>query len=182
VDPESAKRIHPRDCVKIIRALEVYTLSGKTLTQVRLNHGFMKGRYQSLLLGLQWDREQLYRRIEERVDKMLEKGLVGEVQGLIDSNPHGEMPSLRALGYRQVIPYLMGKITLEEMTRILKRDTKRFAKRQLTWFRREQGVRWIHLEEDSEPETIARQLYQIIQTYIQSNDPEVALVERSIAC
>ena len=182
VDPDSARRIHPRDCVKIIRALEVYTLSGKTLTQFQQNQRFGEHRYRSLLFGLHWNRKELYRRIEDRVEEMLKKGLVSEVQSLVDRNYHGGMSSMQALGYRQVIPYLMGKMTFQEMTQGLKRDTKRFAKRQLTWFRREQNIRWIQLDEGSDSETIARQLNRTIQMHIQSGGLDVALAERSIAC
>ncbi len=182
VDPESAKRIHKKDLVKIIRALEVYTLSGKTLTHFQRNHRFSEKRYKVLLWGLNWSREALYRRIERRVDEMLDQGLVDEVQGLLRRNFDAELPSMRALGYRQVVPYIEGKITYQEMVRVLKRDTKRFAKRQLTWFRKEPGIHWIDLDPNTNPEKIARNLYNKICQHIQKGGSRTGLLERSIAC
>jgi tRNA dimethylallyltransferase len=150
VDPESARRLHPNDRVKIIRALEVYHLLGRPLSGEHRRHAFAAMPYAPLLLGLTRERQALYRRIDERVELELAKGLVEETRGLLARGYGRQLGSMKALGYKQVAGFLAGDYSYEEAVRLLKRDTRRFAKRQLTWFRREPGIRWMPIE-DGEP-------------------------------
>jgi tRNA dimethylallyltransferase len=147
VDSEAAQKIHPRDLPKIIRALEVYTLCGRPLSEVHAAHRISgRMRHKSRLIGLNRDRADLYRRIELRVESYITSGLVEEVARLLDCGLHPEQQSMRALGYRQIVPAIMGERSLDESVDILKRDTRRFAKRQLTWFKAQADVEWIHIE------------------------------------
>lgn len=142
VDPESAKRIHPNDLRRIIRALEVYEQTGVPLSQT-FRKGEKKSPYELCVIGLHMEREKLYRRIEERVDRMIEAGLVQEVERLLAQGVPEDAISMQGLGYKEIIPYLRGEQTLEEAVAILKRNTRRFAKRQWSWFRRMPDIIWI---------------------------------------
>lgn len=146
VDPPAAVKIPPRDLNRIIRALEVFEITGKPLSEHHREHGYRENRFQSVVIGLRRDREDLYRRIEKRVDKMLKAGLVDEVRGLMKQGYSGSLSSMKGLGYRQTMAYLEGKYGLDEGIRILKRDTKRYAKRQFTWFNRDSEIIWIDLK------------------------------------
>lgn len=142
VDPDAAARIHPHDVKRVIRALEVYEQSGRTLTEFRRLTPD-RPRYDQLLVGLQLDRTGLYQRINERVDEMMAAGLLAEVRGLLAGGCHPGLYALQSLGYRQLIQHLQGSLTLEDTVTLIKRDTRRFAKRQLSWFRREQDLHWL---------------------------------------
>lgn len=147
VDPESAEKISPRDKAKLIRAIEVYELTGRPLSALHREHQFQERPYQTVMIGLARSRPDLYRRIEERVDGMIKEGLVEEVRRLRAMGYSEDLPSMKGLGYRQMIGYLNGKYDLGEAVRLLKRDTKRYAKRQFTWFHRDPSIRWIDLSE-----------------------------------
>ena len=147
VDPESARRLHPNDEVKIVRALEVHHMSGKRLSDIQREHGFAGESFTPLLLGLNRDREVLYRRIDQRVDAFFKNGLVDETRMLLAQGYHRGLSSMKGLGYQQVAGYLAGEYTYAEAVHRLKRDTRRFAKRQLTWFRKEPEIRWITLDD-----------------------------------
>ncbi len=157
VDPESARRLHPNDRVKIIRALEVHHLLGRPLSGEHKRHAFAATPFTPLLIGLARERPALYRRIDERVELELAKGLVEETRGLLAKGYGRQMGSMKALGYKQMAGYLAGDYDYDEAVRLLKRDTRHFAKRQLTWFRKELGIRWMTIE-DGEPavQTAAR--------------------------
>ena len=143
VDQETAARLHINDVKRVIRALEVFYLSGKTLSS---EAGKMeKPPYSLLMYGLNMDRKALYSRIEKRVDKMLEEGLVEEVKGLLERGYSSSLTSMQGLGYKEMALYLKGQLTLEEAVDLLKMSTRRFAKRQLTWFRRDDRIRWIDM-------------------------------------
>lgn len=141
VDKEAAQRIHPHDQRRIIRALEFYYLTGQPLSTT-WTKGKQESPYRLALAGLNMDRGLLYERINRRVDQMLEAGLVEEVRGLLLKGYSPDLPALQALGYKEIIAYLQGEISLEEAIYILKRNTRRYAKRQLTWFRRDPRIRW----------------------------------------
>ena len=144
VDPDSAERLHTADRKRIIRALEVYEETGKTITEHNRETRLVPDRYTPLWLGLNFeDRQVLYDRINLRIDQMLEDGLVDEVQALKEKGYTRDMVSMQGLGYKEILDYLNGNCTLDEAIYILKRDTRHFAKRQLTWFRRERDVIWI---------------------------------------
>jgi len=141
VDPETAARLHTNDVKRVIRALEVFYLSGRTLSS---DAGKLeKSPYNILMYGLTMDRKELYSRIEQRVDKMLGQGLVDEVKGLLDKGYSSSLTSMQGLGYKEIILYLNGALSLGEAVDLLKMNTRRFAKRQLTWFRRDGRIRWI---------------------------------------
>ncbi len=148
VDAASAARLHPNDRAKIIRALEVYYLLGRPLSEDHRQHGFSERPFQALLIGLMRDRQALYRRIEARVESQLAMGLVPETERLLAAGCSRRLGSMKGLGYKQIAGYLEGEYDYAEAVRLLKRDTRRFAKRQLTWFRKEPDIRWITIAED----------------------------------
>ncbi len=147
IDPEAARKIHPNDLSKVIRALEVQRLTGTPISAIQRRHGFSRPRYRAQIIGISRPREELYRRIEQRVEDQIAAGLFKEVEGLLCSGVSPDAPGMRALGYRQIVPAVLGKAMLQECVKILKRDTKRYAKRQMTWFSAQPGIRWIDPKE-----------------------------------
>lgn len=143
VDPASAEAIHANNIKRTIRALEYYELTGEPISTHNEQEKQKDSAYNSCYFVLNDERARLYERIEERIDEMLENGLVEEVQKLRDMGCHRKMVSMQGLGYKEILAYLEGEMSLEEAVYILKRDTRHFAKRQLTWFRREKDVIWI---------------------------------------
>jgi tRNA dimethylallyltransferase len=141
LDPASAWRLHPHDTYRILRALEVMEATGEPLSALHESHQFRDSPYQVLKLGLIRPREELNRRIEARVEAMLALGWLEEVEGLLSRYPPDLKP-LQALGYRHLIAFLQGRWTWEEAIELLKRDTRRYAKRQLTWFKADPEIRW----------------------------------------
>ncbi len=170
IDPESAARLHPHDEVKIVRALEVYHLSGRRLSEVQQRHGFAEQPFSVLMIGLNRDRAQLYRRIDERVEAMFARGVVEETAGLLAQGYRRESGAMKGLGYQQVAGYLSGKYDRAEALRLLQRDTRHFAKRQLTWFRKEPGLRWWLLSEQDRPEEVAGRLLERVQLFLRELD------------
>lgn len=147
VDEESAKTIHPNNIKRIIRALEFYKKTGKKISAHNETERQKESPYNFAYFVLNDDRSRLYERIDLRVDKMLEDGLIEEVTRLKEMGYTKDMVSMQGLGYKEILDYLDGNLTLDEAVYILKRDTRHFAKRQLTWFRREKEVLWIDKEE-----------------------------------
>ena len=143
VDPEAAARVPLRDKVRVIRALEVFDLTGVPLSQHQREHAFAQQRYASLLLGLRMERPALYARIDARVDEMFAEGFVQEVRRLVAAGYGGAPGFSAAIGYAHVAASLRGELPLDEAVRLMKRDTRRYAKRQLTWFARESGIEWV---------------------------------------
>ena len=143
VDAASAEAIHANNVKRVIRALEYYELTGECISVHNEREKARESAYNSCYFVLNDSREKLYRRIEERIDEMLKEGLVEEVRRLRESGCHKGMVSMQGLGYKEILSYLDGEISLEEAVYLLKRDTRHFAKRQLTWFRRERDVIWI---------------------------------------
>ena len=146
VDPATASRLHPKDLKRIIRALEVYTVVGMPISHFQERAGTTEVAYDVKLFGLTASRPALYKRINRRVDDMIEAGLVEEVRRLLEKGYGPELPSMKGLGYRQIAGYLVGEYDLLTATELLKRDTRRFAKRQFTWFRADPRVHWIDVE------------------------------------
>ncbi len=150
VDPDSAQRLHPADEKRIIRALEVYRETGKTLTQHNRETQQIPPRYSPCWLGLDfYDRADLYSRIDLRVDKMLEMGLLEEIQSLLDSGLTPGSTAFQAIGYKEFLNYLEGTCTLTEAADQLKQASRRYAKRQLTWFRRNPEIHWLKRSADT---------------------------------
>ncbi len=148
VDPETAQRLHHNDQRRVIRALEVIHLTGITMTeQLKLQKRTTP--YNLCMIGLTMDRAQLYARIEQRIDLMLEQGLVEEVRQLMDLGFTESMSAMQGLGYKEMVAYHLGKSSYDEAVYLLKRDTRHYAKRQLSWFRRMKDITWIDLT-DSE--------------------------------
>jgi tRNA dimethylallyltransferase len=143
IDPSTANRLHPNDVYRIIRALEVFEISGKPISAWHQEHQFSDTRYCVLKLGIYLDREILYKRIDQRVDMMISEGLIEEVRAILKRGYSPDLKSMKAIGYSQVIDYLMGNCTLDQAVRTLKRDTRRYSKRQMTWFRADPEINWI---------------------------------------
>ncbi len=141
-DPDAAARIHPNDRQRIVRALEVLAVTGRPLSELQRRHGFRQQRYRALQIGLDIERQGLYRRIDRRVDHMLAEGLLDEVCGLLQRGYAATLKSMQSIGYRHMAAYLEGRLDWDEAVRTLKRDTRRYAKRQLTWFRADPAMRW----------------------------------------
>ncbi len=146
LDPEAAEKITPNDTRRIIRALEVCLKSKETLSEMqkKLTRPLP---YEFIKIGLSRERKELYNMIEERVDKMIIDGLVNEVKKVIEMIGNSEipLPSMQAIGYKDIAMYLQGQITLDEAIRLVKRGTKRYAKRQFTWFRKEEDIHWVNI-------------------------------------
>lgn len=144
VDPAAAGRIHLRDRVRIVRALETAELTGEPISVKQRRHGFRDVRYEALKIGLYRDREELYRRIDRRAAEMVEAGLIGETEKIIGMGYDEKLKPLQTLGYRYFIRYLKGGMDLEEALRSMQRDTRHYARRQMTWFRGEAAIEWFH--------------------------------------
>jgi tRNA dimethylallyltransferase len=142
-DGRAAAQIHPHDGVRIIRALEVLELTGRSIVEHREEHCFREAPYEALRIGLRLDRERLNDRIDLRTDRMIAEGFVEEVRRLLDSGYGESLKAMQSLGYRQMVSFLAGRQSLEEAVRLIKRDTRRYAKRQMTWFDADRDVVWI---------------------------------------
>jgi tRNA dimethylallyltransferase len=154
VDPEIAGRLHPNNLVRIIRALEVFRSTGIPLSRYQQEHGFSGQHYHTLQIGIRVERPLLYSRIDDRVNRMLEEGLLQEVQQLLNAGYGQETKAMRAIGYKEMTAYLAGEYDLDEATRLIKRDTRHYAKRQLTWFNADKDILW--LEYPSKFDTISK--------------------------
>lgn len=153
-DAESAKKIEVNDRKRIIRALEIYNETNKPMSYY--NKGFRRERdkYNLFMIGLNMDRNILYSRINSRVEEMFKNGLVEEVENLLNMGYDENLVSMKAIGYKEIIPYVKGEIGLEETKELLKRNTRRYAKRQLTWFRRDKRIKWLDIREFASMDSI----------------------------
>ncbi|HPF53900.1 MAG TPA: tRNA (adenosine(37)-N6)-dimethylallyltransferase MiaA [Eubacteriales bacterium] len=144
VDPHCAERLHPNDKKRVVRAMEVYRITGKPFSELNTDYAAAQQRYRydTVKVGLNTDREVLYARIDKRVDDMMKRGLLDEVKALHTQGLDARLTAMQAIGYAQLLAYLDGKITLDEAAEVIKRDSRRFAKRQLTWFNRDKSVEW----------------------------------------
>lgn len=143
IDPEAAERISPQDIVRTSRALEVYEVTGRPISELHHASG-QKPRYPHLMIGLDRPRDELYQRIEERCDRMLRLGLFGEMRRILSFGYSPELKPLRSLGYRHVGDLLAGRVGRAEMRRLFIRDTRHYAKRQLTWYNKNSTIWWRH--------------------------------------
>lgn len=142
VDPELAAGLHPNNLVRIIRALEVYHLTGIPLSRYQREHAFAPRRYDALQIGISVDRGELYERIDDRVERMLADGLLGEVSALLAAGFGRDLKPMRSIGYKEASAHLSGEISREEAVRLIKRDTRHYAKRQWTWFKADRDILW----------------------------------------
>ena len=148
-DPAAADRVHPNNLVRVIRALEIYELTGKPISTLQGQWKKSEPRYPFRAFGLNIAREMLYRRIEDRADRMVEAGLIEEVKWLLDQGYPRNCVAMKSFGYKELIEYLDGKRTLDEAIALLKQNTRRFAKRQLTWFRNDPRIEWLDISQFS---------------------------------
>jgi len=149
VDPESAEKMKPSNWKRVIRALEVFHITGKKISSLQKKYE-RKTNYKFEQHGLNWNREVLYENIENRVDSMIKAGLVDEVKNILAKGYHKKLNSLNTVGYKEIIAYLDNEISLERAIELIKRNTRRFAKRQMTWFRKDDRITWhnVNSEED----------------------------------
>ncbi|MBO4725903.1 MAG: tRNA (adenosine(37)-N6)-dimethylallyltransferase MiaA [Firmicutes bacterium] len=154
VDPAAAERIHPNNVKKIIRAIEVATGTGKGIPA--FEESFKPtGDYGYLLIGLMRDREELYARIDKRVDILVEMGLEKEIRGLLNMGLTADDISMKGIGYKEIIGYFNGEYDFDEAVRLVKRNTRHYAKRQMTWLRRYKEMHWVNLSELSEDAAVS---------------------------
>ncbi len=160
VDPEGAERIHRNDETRIVRALEVYHLTGRTITSLQKEHAFSEKPYETLKIGLRKERSDLYDDINQRVDEMMAQGLLDEVRSLLDKGFAGDLKPMQALGYKEMVSHIEGGVELSEAVEALKKNTRNFAKRQITWFGKDRGIRWFALSEKTAIMTAASEFWQ----------------------
>lgn len=162
IDPESSKAIHPNNLQRVIRALEYYKETGELMSDHNKKQKEKTSPYNFCYFVLNKDREKLYNSINLRVDEMFEEGLVDEVKSLLDRGYTKDLVSMQGLGYKEIIPYILGERTLEEAIYLLKRDTRHYAKRQLTWFRREENINWINKEDYTNDKNILSHMKELL--------------------
>jgi tRNA dimethylallyltransferase len=148
VDPATAAHLHPHDTYRIIRALEVCERTGRPISALRHKHLFQEEPYHVLKIGLMIERKKLYQQIDERVDEMMRKGLREEVGHLLEMGYAPFLKAMQSLGYKQMTAHLQGEYDLAEAIRLIKRDTKRYAKRQITWFKADTKIHWVAYPEE----------------------------------
>jgi len=144
VDPARAQKLHPADKKRLVRAMEIFVLTGKTITEHDEETKKIPPRYDSVRFALDYtDREVLYARIDRRVDEMVQQGLTDEVRRLLDSGLSDKATAMQAIGYKEIVSFLRGEISEQEAYDLIKQESRRYAKRQLTWLRRDKGANWI---------------------------------------
>jgi len=160
VDPETAARLHYNDRLRLIRALEVYSQTGRPISAFRSEHAFSGSYYDPLKIAIKVERQELYRRINLRVEQMLQDGLVAEVAAQLALGYSRDLKALRCIGYKEISAFLAGEIALDEAVILIKRDTRRYAKRQMTWFSKENDIYWLEY-----PESFATILEHVIEFF-----------------
>ena len=156
VDPEAAEKIHPNDLRRIIRGLEVYEVNKRTISDLKTEIKGLDETYDIKIFAIERERKELYRRIEQRVDKMFDAGCIDEVKALLKSQL--SHTAMQALGIKQISEYIDNKCSLDQAKELIKRDSRRYAKRQLTWFRAEKNIVWIKVDEQNTAASIASQI------------------------
>ncbi|MBP1925327.1 tRNA dimethylallyltransferase [Sedimentibacter acidaminivorans] len=162
VDPESAEKIHKNNVKRVMRALEVYKITGEKFSELNTDIRKHSKKYDCILVGLNMDRKILYDRINRRVEKMISDGLVDEVRTLMNKGYDKNLVSMQGIGYKEIIEYIDGKINLEDAVNILKRNTRRFAKRQFTWFLKDSNVKWFEISTPKEIDLVIEDIYNFI--------------------
>lgn len=167
VDPASAEKIMPSDYRRIERALEIYYLTGMPISEVRRKNS-NPPLYQPVMAGLRWPRDQLYERIDQRCLQMLDQGLIEEVKALTEgkeieqSDFLADFNALNSVGYVEVIDYLRGNYDYDEMVRLFQRNTRRFAKRQISWFGRDERIQWVELNRETSTDDVADRVFDVL--------------------
>jgi tRNA dimethylallyltransferase len=163
VDKESYERLHANDTKRIIRALEVHKNTGKTITKYQAESQNQSSDYNCIYIGLNMDRKKLYGIINKRVDNMFNIGLIDEVKNLIQMGYNKNLKSMSAIGYKEIFDYLEGIYTLEEVKETIKRNTRRYAKRQITWFKHQGNIHWVNVDDFNSISEIAENILQYIE-------------------
>lgn len=163
VDPHYANVIEPNDLRRIVRALEVYELTGRPLSALHREHRENAQAVDAVQVALDYPRDVLYARIDARVDRMLESGLLGEVQSLLDGGYGEHIERLRSIGYREMAAHLRGECTLEDAAELMKRNTRRYAKRQISWFRGDPRVHWLEATEGKPQEAYVEETLALLE-------------------
>ena len=166
IDIKSSNSISENDRKRIIRALEVYKVTGKTMSEHNENFRKEVDKYNLSIVCLNMDRKELYDRINRRVDIMIEGGLVNEVKGILEKGYHKDLVSLKGIGYKEIIMYLEGEITLEEAIEKIKQGSRNYAKRQLTWFRRDDRIKWINKDDFKDSDELSQYIYNYVKLSI----------------
>ncbi len=158
VDPEAASKIHPNDTKRIIRALEVFESTGKPISRLQKERKGLGRKYDIMIFGLNMPRDELYKRIDERVENMFEEGLAKEIRRLLKSKL--SRTASYAIGIRELEGYFGGLYGLDEAKRLIKRNTRLYAKRQLTWFRKDKRINWIEVSAKQKPQSVANRIWK----------------------
>jgi tRNA dimethylallyltransferase len=161
VDPQAALKIHPHDTKRVIRALEVYETTGQPISKLQVQRRGLWDKYDIRILCLNTERNRLYQRIDERVERMFKEGLVAEVKRLFKKNL--SCTASCAIGIKELKGYFNGDYDLEEAKRLIKRNTRAYAKRQLTWFRKDKRIEWIEVGEKETPNKVAEKIYSLLK-------------------
>ena len=165
IDPETAERLHLKDKSRIIRALEIYKLTGKTMTEQKILSREEESPYDVLYIGINYrDRNVLYDRINLRVDIMLQNGLLEEAKDFYDTS--SDTTACQAIGYKELAPYFKGEKSLEECVEKLKQETRHYAKRQLTWFRKNENINWIYPDDYSNSKDLYDSVFRIVDEFL----------------
>ncbi|WP_296561105.1 tRNA (adenosine(37)-N6)-dimethylallyltransferase MiaA [uncultured Acetobacterium sp.] len=172
VDPVTAEIVHPNNLNRLIRALEIYELTGKPKSDFDEETKKHSVPYDYIILGLDWDRETLYERINRRVDRMIEEGLIEETKMLIERGYDWNLTAMKAIGYKELKAYLEGESSLAEAVTILKRDSRHYAKRQMTWFRKDKRIQWLKMDETRDLETQVEECLKLIRPQLVINESE----------
>ncbi len=159
VDSEAAAKIHKNNVKRVIRALEVCHITGKKFSEMNTDIRKPSEKYNCIIIGLEMDRDILYQRINKRVDIMVENGLIEEVKSLLDKGYDRNLVSLQGIGYKEIIDYLEGKTTKQDAINILKTNTRRFAKRQFTWFKADSNIKWFDLTNLDKIDKVINSIY-----------------------
>ncbi|OAJ73953.1 tRNA dimethylallyltransferase [Brevibacillus sp. SKDU10] len=160
-DPITADRLHPNDVRRVIRAIEIYELTGKRMSDFQNQAAYSP--YNLKIIGLTMDRAKLYERVNQRVDLMIEAGLVEEVRRLLDQGYSADLVAMQGLGYKELIPYLYGEITLDKAIADIKQRTRHFAKRQLTWFKRMPQLEWYDMTDSNSYEQVVETITNALE-------------------
>lgn len=168
IDPQTAQKLHPSDKGRIIRALEIYKVTGKTMTEQKTLSRTAPTPYRYLIIGINYkDRNVLYDRINRRVDIMAESGLLEEAREFY--NTSGDTTACQAIGYKELAPYFNGEKTLNECLESLKLETRHYAKRQLTWFRKNEKINWIYPDSYETPKEMYDNVFSLIENFLRSD-------------
>jgi tRNA dimethylallyltransferase len=161
VDPESASKMLPQNWKRVIRALEVFHLTGEPIWKLQENHK-REIDFNFVQFGLNWKRDILYKRIEARVDMMIEAGLIEETKKVLEMGYNKNLNALNTVGYKEIIAYLENEISLDRAVELIKRNTRRYAKRQMTWFRKYEQIKWIDINSDEDSHSIPDRILDLL--------------------